>query len=267
MDTNTNLSHPVRIFALGRFDIEVAGKLLLCEGARACKPMELLMGLVAAGTRGLSQNVLCEQLWPDSEGDAAYRALITTVYRLRRALAQHTAVGFAGGRVSLNKALCWVDAWDFEQLADHGSDDAGRRKALALYTGALFNDTETSLVIESRNRLRRKFVRCVLQLASHRERAGHAAEAIALLEHALDADVSSEELHCALIATLGNDEQTLAARSAYQRCRSTLLRHFGTVPSPVTERTYHAACTPQAGLRTPTFNAAAAVLSAGALPF
>jgi LuxR family transcriptional regulator, maltose regulon positive regulatory protein len=249
METNNNLEQPVRILALGRFEISVDGQALHCDGARTCKPQELLAGLVAAGPKGLSQHRLCEALWSESEGDAAYRALITTVYRLRRALQHYDAVSFAGGRVALNPAKCWVDCWDFERLADGNADSADRQRSVHHYAGPLFGDLELPLILETRDRLRRKFVRNVLQCASQLERAGQTANAVALYEQSIDAEASCEELHCALIAALGKSGQTLAARSAYQRCRAALLRRFGTVPSATTERVWREACVSPAGLR------------------
>jgi DNA-binding SARP family transcriptional activator len=222
------------------------------------------MGLVAAGRRGLSHHVLCEALWPDSEGDAAYRALITTVYRLRRLLRQLEAVSFAGGRVGLNTSFCQVDSWDFEQRLDNTSAASERLQLVPLYTGALFGDAESPLVFDARDRLRRKFVRCVLQLVTQFERDGAHARASELLEQAIDSDSSCEELHCALISNLGRAGEMLAARSAYQRCRTALLRRYGATPSAVTERIYREACAPRPEQHVPTFGSATVALHVGA---
>jgi LuxR family transcriptional regulator, maltose regulon positive regulatory protein len=249
METNSSLNQPVRILALGRFEITVDGQTLHCDGARTCKPQELLAGLVAAGPKGLAQHRLCEALWTESEGDAAYRALITTVYRLRRALHHRDAVSFAGGRVALNTELCWVDAWSFELLADGSAGSTERQRSVHHYCGPLFGDLELPLIFETRDRLRRKFVRNVLQCASQLEHSGQSADAVALYEQSMDSDGSCEELHCALITALGKSGQSLAARSAYQRCRAALLRRFGTVPSAATERAWREACMPQSGPR------------------
>jgi two-component SAPR family response regulator len=264
MDTNSSLNQPVRILSLGRFEITVDGQALHCDGARTCKPQELLAGLVAAGLKGLAQHRLCEVLWAESEGDAAYRALITTVYRLRRALHHRDAVSFAGGRLALNTTKCWVDSWDFERLADGSADSTERQRSVHHYAGPLFGDLELPLIFETRDRLRRKFVRNVLQCAAQLERGGQSADAVALFEQSIDADAGCEELHCALIAALGKSGQALAARSAYQRCRAALLRRFGTVPSATTERAWREACMPQSGLRAvetgrPAFSASFAI--------
>jgi len=46
------------------------------------------MALIAMGGRQVPQTRLADLLWPDAEGDAAYRALITTLQRLRRLIGE-----------------------------------------------------------------------------------------------------------------------------------------------------------------------------------
>jgi two-component SAPR family response regulator len=249
------LTAPVRICALGDLEISAGGSSRRSPGARARKPRELLMGLVAAGARGIAQHLLCEALWPEAEGDAAYRALITTVYRLRRILQCRDAVSFAGGRVALSAAHCWVDAWVFDQalsaasvLADAISDDA-LACALALYRGALCGDAETPLVFEARERLRRRFVRAVLTRGQRLLGTGMAAAAIEVYEQALEVEGGSEELHRALILAQASNGHTVAAASAYERCRAALRIRFGMLPSAATEHAWRESCKPQAGPR------------------
>jgi hypothetical protein len=54
-------------------------------------------------------------LGPDSEGDAAYHALESALYRLRQLLGARDAVRMEGGKVSLNRDQLWVDMWKFEE--------------------------------------------------------------------------------------------------------------------------------------------------------
>ena len=104
-------SASVRIHALGTFEITAGWILPGRRRIHALKVRELLIGLVAAGARGLGASVLCEALWPESHASEALRALIVTIYRLRRALRCYGAVAFEGGRVALSATRCWVDAW------------------------------------------------------------------------------------------------------------------------------------------------------------
>lgn len=232
----------IRIHSLGRFELTVGGEPLPFTRGFPRKPLELLFGLLAAGDRGLSQHRLCESLWPQSEGDAAYRSLITTVYRLRRLLHRHEAVIFSAGIVALNPACCWIDAWEFERSLSELSDLEARDRALATYRGPLLVDVECPLVFETRERLRRKYVSAVLHRAQLLERAGSWAAAAEIYERAVDADSGHEDLHRALIRCLGQLGRTTAVMHAYQRCKASLLRQFGVRPSAITERLVREVC-------------------------
>src|SRR3984957_20410830 len=82
---------------------------------RLRKPRELLQALIAFGGIELSAGVLVDALWPDSDGDAAYHALESALYRLRQLLGARDARRMEGGRVSLNGDQWWVDLWEFEE--------------------------------------------------------------------------------------------------------------------------------------------------------
>ena len=73
------------------------------------KPQELLQALIAFGGTEVSAGLLIDALWPDSEGDAAYHALESGLYRLRQLLGARDAVRMEGGKVSLNRDQLWVD--------------------------------------------------------------------------------------------------------------------------------------------------------------
>jgi hypothetical protein len=59
---------------------------------------------------------------------------------------------------------------------------------------------------------------------------------------ALEANCTPEEVHRALMRCLATQGQSAAVAAAFLRCRAMLSRHFGTVPSPLTEQIYHDAC-------------------------
>ena len=231
-------------------------------GLRARKPLELLMTLVAAGERGLAHGVLCDLLWPDAAGDAAYRALVTTAYRLRRLLHCQAAVSFAGGRVTLDSAHCWVDAWAFEQALPacprRSADavDGALAAALALYHGPLFGDAELPQVFQARDRLRRKFVRGVLAAGQRYAQDDNLEAAIGLYEQAVDADGGCEELLRALIVATASIGDMRATTSAYERCQSFLMTRFGMLPTVATERAWRESRGLHAGPRSLAYAAA-----------
>jgi DNA-binding SARP family transcriptional activator len=220
---------PLFIQSLGGFQVLSDDLTPLLVGERMKKPLELLQALIAAGPRGLTHNTICELLWPDSLDEAAYRTLVTTVFRLRRWLICPEAIWFVGGRVALNQAYCSVDAWEFERAIQAASSIEQRRSALSGYTGPLLRDSDLPLAQAARERLHRHFVDGILQLGAEREGMGADGEAIALYERAIATDGASMELHRALIRALASQGRALAARDAYLRCRLVLRQRFGRV--------------------------------------
>jgi LuxR family transcriptional regulator, maltose regulon positive regulatory protein len=252
MEVNEN-SASVRIDALGTFEITAGWILPGRRRIRASKVRELLMGLIAAGARGLQASVLCEALWPESHASEALRALIVTIYRLRRALRCYGAVVFEGGRVALNPTRCWVDAWAFEQAvvnplaAGDEIPECELLNALARYRGALFGGACSPLALNARDRLRRLFVSGCLAAGRRLLRSGDAAGAIELYERAIGVEEACEDLYRALILAQSGSGRAHTASESYQRCRQSLMHRFGTAPSRVTARALNETCNPHAG--------------------
>jgi hypothetical protein len=59
-------------------------RLRASAGKAQRKPLELLWLLVAADDRGLAEDFVADELWPDLDGDRAMHTLRTTLYRLRK---------------------------------------------------------------------------------------------------------------------------------------------------------------------------------------
>ncbi len=249
-------SRPIQIYALGRFEIVLAGTPLRFVSKAPRKVLAVLKSLLCAGARGMSLSVLQDVLWPESDSLLARRALGTSVYRLRRLLGCKEAILLSEGCIVLSPAVCWVDAWAFEQGLSQPLDVAGLQSILQLYGGMLLNGADHPLVYPSRERLRRKFIQGVLHLGQAYERNDEISSAIALYENALDTDCTPEDVHRALMRCFAREGKAAAVGAAYQRCRATLWRHFATSPSSATEQVYRAALNPLAGSITGAISAA-----------
>src|SRR5258708_38294698 len=123
-----------RVHVLGRFRL-LTGDAPITIPPRLRKPQELLQALIAFGGTEVSAGVLIDALWPDSEGDAAYHALESALYRLRQLLGARDAVRMEGGKVSLSRDQLWVDMWKFEEELQrhseaHGIERIGRLRRL-----------------------------------------------------------------------------------------------------------------------------------------
>ncbi len=101
---------PVKIYALGRFELLVHGQPIRLSGKSKSRQLELLRILIALGGRDISASEVAEWLWPDAMGDAAMDSLKTTVIRLRRFLRCKEAIRYSNNRLTLDTGrYCWVD--------------------------------------------------------------------------------------------------------------------------------------------------------------
>lgn len=168
---------PLEIVTLGRFEIRRDGVPLPSGRKAQRKPLELLQALLASGARGVSEGRVADLLWPEADGDAARAAFGTALHRLRRLLGHESAVRRGHGRVSLDPAVCWVDAWETGACLDVANADAGPAgercldRAAALYAGPFLEDGEgTPWAAASARKLQRRLL-AALQASARRRAA------------------------------------------------------------------------------------------------
>jgi DNA-binding SARP family transcriptional activator len=215
--------------------------MLLLGHRRVKKPLDLLRALVAAGPQGATREELCESVW-ELPSHAAYRSLVTNVFRLRRLLGDPTAIAFVDRRVALDSDRCRIDAWDFEaELQAQAHFGPRTLAALSLYRGALFEGHFAPNLAAMRERCCRLFVSATLQAGSELVAARQLAAAQLHYEKALQVECSVEELFRALIEVLGLRGRSAAATIAYNSCAVAMRRYHGRVPSPATRLAWEAA--------------------------
>lgn len=235
-----------------RFSVHVLGHFRLLKTDRPIdipprlrKPLELLQALIAFGGLEVGAGALIDALWPDAEGDAAYHALESALYRLRQLLGARDAVRMAGRKVSLDRDQFWVDMWEFEQelkLSRGDETDALARigRIRQLYTGHfLEHASERPWALETRHSLRDRFVRAVRDAAGACESQGRWQDAAPLYRSALELDLLNEDLYRGLMLCHQEMGDHSEALQAYQRCRELLARFLGVSPSTKTQALYH----------------------------
>ena len=225
---------PIRITAFGGLTLAVDDQPVRFGRTLPRKPLALLRSLLTVGDRAISPHAACESLWPDADGYDAYRALVTTVYRLRGVLRYRDAVRFSGDGLRLESALVSVDAWEFERALSSAPTPPQLAAALEQYCGPFLGDDESAHAFEARERLQRKFIRGVRSLGLHYETTGDVPAAVALYERALDAGAVSEEIHLQLMRCLAHAGQRSAAAQVFERCRALLARRLCMTPSSAT---------------------------------
>jgi len=235
-----------------RFRVQVLGRFRLTKGyapiaipPRLRKPLELLQALIAFGGTEVGAGVLIDALWPDSEGDAAYHALESALYRLRQLLGARDAVRMESSKVSLNLDQLWVDMWEFEEELQrphnpqtNDSERIGRLRLL--YQGHfLQHETEKPWVLKARQELRDRLLRAIRDAARECEHAHRWEDAANLYRAGIELDSLNEGLYRGLMRChqeLGDHSDAL---QAYRRCRELLTRFLGIPPNAKTQALFH----------------------------
>jgi two-component SAPR family response regulator len=233
-----------RVHVLGRFRL-FTGDTPIAIPSRLRKPQELLQALIAFGGTEVGAGVLIDALWPDSEGDAAYHALESALYRLRQLLGAREAVRMEGGKASLNRDQLWVDMWKFEEELrrphDPGANGIERigRLRLLYQAQVLQHETEKPWILKARQELRDRMLRALRDAAHECERARRWEDAVNLYRSGIDIDSLNERLYRGLMRChqeLGDHSDAL---HVYRRCRELLTRFLGIPPNAKTQALFH----------------------------
>jgi DNA-binding SARP family transcriptional activator len=238
----------VAIRALGTFTIEIDGDALQFAHKAQRKPLELLKLLVAAGPAGLGIDAATDHLWPPDEGGR--KAFDVTLHRLRRLLTCESSVSVQAGRVALDGASAWVDAWTLERLlevlvpavaAPPPIEDlaAAAPRILELYGGPfLRDDGDAPWQLPPRNRLMRAFQRFAQRLGEHWERECEWPRAEALYQRIVDLDPLAEWAYRRQMVCLVAEGRRGEALETFRRCRQMLSITLGAAPAAETQSVY-----------------------------
>ncbi len=235
---------PVKVYTLGRFSVLKDDAPIRFSRRTQQRPLDLLKALIAMGGTGVSADTLTEALWPDAEGDTAYHAFESVLYRLRQLLNFPGALTLTAGKLSLDPKICWVDVLAFERELDtarasgpHTEHSIERLRGL--YQGHfLAQESERPWAMATREALREKFL-VYIQHAAKSFEAGHRwQEAIPIYQRGIELDNLAEGLYRGLMIChreLGNHVEAL---KTYRRCRELLSIVLGVQPTAETQAVY-----------------------------
>ena len=241
---------PIKIYTLGRFEIEINGAPLRFGRKAPKKPLEMLKYLVAVGGRDADGTSLGDALWPDAEGGAAKDSFETTLRRLRKLLGRDAALVVSNGRLSLDTKVCWVDTWALDRLQSRTEEilreprgagvHVAELRALAdrtlrLYAGHLIPGEESPWLLGLRQGIAGKFLRYVSTVAQRLEDEQEQARAELLYQRAIELDPLAESMYRRLMVVQARQGRRAEALATYGRCRQMLSRNLGTKPSDETE--------------------------------
>ena len=238
----------IQVFTLRPFQILVNGEPLKFAVRAQRKPLALLKALLALGAEDVTEQVITDALWPDSEGDAAHSNFAATLHRLRKLLGQSVLL-FRDGKLTLDPAWYWSDCRAFAEAMGEVEEACRREEldraydrimeAMGLYRRPFLDgETDPPEIGVMRERLHGLLLGRVAELARRLRVLGDLDRVIALCGKGLEADPVAEELHRILIRAYAAQGRSSDARAAYERCREMLRQQWGIDPSPETEAVF-----------------------------
>ncbi len=241
----------VKIYTLGRFEVRVGGQPLSFSRKTPRRPITLLKALIAFGGGPVAEHKLLDALWPDEDGDAARRALAMALHRLRGLLGVRDALNLEGGAISLDRDLCWVDAFELQRLIAESIDDARQvdeptlasvmQRVASLSSGPfLAADEDASWAISMREKLSARLTQFVATAGGKLEEAGRWEEAASCYQRGLDIDNLAESFYQGLMRCHLQTGRSTDGLNVFRRMRQLLSITLGVPPSPASEALHQA---------------------------
>ena len=244
-----------RVRTLGGFQLQRGAVAVEVAGKGPGRPMELLKVLIALGGQNVRIDQLADALWPHVDADYAHNSFTATLHRLRRLFGDDEALLVRDSRLSLNRALAWVDTWALEQmigeldealrrLPDARADPALRPlmdRVLALYRGAFLPDeSEQPAYIACREQLRARVLRALTRAARCCEQAGLGEAAIDWYLRFIEAEPLYEAPYRNLMLCYQRSGDPAEGRALFERLQTLLAARLKSAPSAETRAVYAA---------------------------
>ncbi|MCK5101116.1 MAG: hypothetical protein KAR45_23605, partial [Desulfobacteraceae bacterium] len=238
---HVNWPWPLKIYTLGRFELQKSDTLMKFSGKIQQKPLAMLKVLIAMGGNDIHEDRISDILWPDADGDNARKSFTTTLHRLRKLLGEPKAISLSDRRLTLNRHFFWVDVWAFKELIGNvDAVDAHKtkldtvqkiiqaQKAIDLYKGEFLSGEEwTPYIISTRSSLEDMYLKAVLTIGQYFEDIGQWEKALVCYQNGLDKNYLVEELYRRIIICYQNLGQHTKALSTYSRCKKILIEGHG----------------------------------------
>ncbi len=239
-----NWPYPIRIKTLGSFEVYINDKPLPLTGQSQQKPFEMLKAIIALGGENIQCEKVSDLLWPEADGDMAYKVFTTTLQRLRKTLDNKEAIILDDGKISLDPRYIWIDIYPFMGLSeqaetqikdkktDMGEIEKLAQKAIMLYRGHfLEKDRESPWILPLRERLKYDFSAIIEKAGQYMEDNNKPEKAAEYYLNTLKIDSFSEMPYQKLMKMYQKDGRHLDAVRIYQRYENAIIKALGIKPS------------------------------------
>jgi DNA-binding SARP family transcriptional activator/Cdc6-like AAA superfamily ATPase len=246
----TGVPVPLRIYMLGRFQLEQGTRLIESEDWRNGKSRSLFKVLLIRRGYQISRQEAAELLWPELEQDRAFNNLNQAVYSLRRTLqpglkaaGNSVYLKTEGSRLRLAPELIgWLDISSFNWLLNQASlkqELALYEQAAALYQGEFLpEDLYEDWAVARREALRSQWVELLMQMASLYQQQGQLEKYQYSLHRVLESDFSNEPALQKLMKVLADTGRREESLSFYNNYASRLRNRLKMEPLRETRQLY-----------------------------
>lgn len=223
-----------QIVCLGSFEVKHS---LGSEPIRfpTTKTEELLAYFLVHRETSISKWTICESLWPGHEADKAEQNLHTTVYRLKKTLAENgIPIRLTSGRGEYRFEYdeeC--DYIRFERLMKNDGSQQSRaalEESVRMYRGRLFGSKDYLWCETERERLDRQFARTAKTLAAACRRDGEPHHAVDALRNVIATIPLDEEAHEQLLAAYLELKDRTSFLTHYEKFEKILRLELGLAP-------------------------------------
>lgn len=219
----------IRLF--GQFDLSLGDESPRLDSAR----VESLIAYLSLHSSGpQDRRRVASALWPDSTEAQARTNLRHVLHTLRLRLPDADEHLVVTSRSVAWRSRAWVDVSEFERLLAGDDRERSLRAAVELYAGDLLEGCSDEWLAEDRDRLRRRYLDALAELAE----LCPPAEAIGYAERLVRADPLREDAYRLLMSLHVARDDLAGALRIYHVCCSTLERELGVEPSAATRVLY-----------------------------
>ena len=237
----------LRAWVLGRFEIEVDGRLLNDGDWRGRRQANDLLAflLTRSSQTALTEDVL-EALWADRPLETAQQALYRSASQIRTLVGRDAArdagpaILISSGHVSLNPRWpLWLDLEAFQNAVKQAQQSRAEedcRAALALYGGMLLPDARYADWPNSRrHEVERERAWLLAQLGQHAEARHDMAAALELGQQLAGIEPWNERAHRRIMRAYAGLGRRAEALRHYYRLAARIEQELGSAPAPETQ--------------------------------
>nr|MBC7244864.1 tetratricopeptide repeat protein [Chloroflexota bacterium] len=236
------------IYAFGESKVLRGDRLIPNSEWGTTKAKELLFYLLCHKQRRKDQ--IASDLWPESSTAKVRASFHVTLYRLRRALAQHDCVKYEEDRYFFNRRInYWFDVEEFEHAIQNAASVWATNRAraaqyyhaaIALYHGDFLEDLSSAQewCLFKREELRQQYYIALHRLGQYHADQSNYKAAIDFYEKALEVDNYQENTYWEMMRCQALLGERSAALRTYHRLAKVLEEELDAKPARETTELY-----------------------------